>query len=58
MNGSNLRFIIIALIVTYTLSLAATWFMPDLADTIEKLANLVLGGLLAIMRPQSQQVTQ
>jgi hypothetical protein len=58
MTGSNLRFIILSLMATYAMSLAAAWMMPDHADTVEKLALLVLGGLLAIMRPQSQQVTQ
>jgi hypothetical protein len=54
MTSSNLRFIIFSLIATYAMSLFAAWFMPALADTVEKLALLVLGGLLAIMRPQSQ----
>lgn len=54
MTGSNLRFIILSLMATYAMSLAAAWAMPDHADTVEKLALLVLGGLLAIMRPQSQ----
>lgn len=54
MTGSNLRFIILSLIATYAMSLGAAWAMPDAADTVEKLALLVLGGLLAIMRPQSQ----
>ena len=51
----NLLTIIAALIVTYAMTLAAIKAMPEVADTVEKLGNLVIGGLLAIMRPSSQQ---
>jgi hypothetical protein len=56
MKLSNLHTIIAAIIVIYAMTLATVWALPGLADTIEKLANLVIGGLLAIMRPPSQQV--
>lgn len=57
MKLTNLHIIIAAIIVVYAMTLASVWALPTAADTIEKLANLVLGGLLAIMRPPSQQVT-
>lgn len=57
MKLSNLHTIIAAIIVIYAMTLATVWYVPALADTIEKLANLVIGGLLAIMRPPSRQVT-
>lgn len=57
MKLSNLHTIIAAIIVIYAMTLATVSALPGLADTIEKLANLVIGGLLAIMRPPSQQVT-
>lgn len=53
---SNLHTIIAAIIVVYAMTLFVTWLVPDAKDAIEKLANLVLGGLLAIMRPPSQPV--
>ncbi len=56
MKLSNLHIIIVAIIVVYAMTLGAVYTLPSVADTIEKLANLVLGGLLAIMRPPSQQV--
>ncbi len=52
----NLYIIIGALIVAYVLTLAAIYIAPSATDAIEKLGNLVIGGLLAIMRPPSQQV--
>lgn len=54
MTRVNLYVVIAALVATYLLTLAAIHFAPDARDAIEKLANLVLGGLLAIMRPPSQ----
>jgi hypothetical protein len=54
MKLSNLHTIIAAIIVIYAMTLVTVWLLPSLADTIEKLANLVIGGLLAIMRPPSQ----
>lgn len=54
MTRHNLYIIIGALLVAFVVSLAAIHFEPAAKDTIEKLANLVLGGLLAIMRPPSQ----
>ena len=54
---SNLHTIIVAIIAVYAMTLATVYALPDTRDTIEKLANLVIGGLLAIMRPQSPQVT-
>jgi hypothetical protein len=54
MKLSNLHTIIAAIIVIYAMTLVTVWCLPSLADTIEKLANLVIGGLLAIMRPPSQ----
>jgi hypothetical protein len=56
MMKTNLHIIIAALVLVYVLSLLAIWVAPEATDAIEKLANLVLGGLLAIMRPPSQQV--
>lgn len=55
MNRTNLYVIIAALIVVYAMTLFTAWVTPSLADTIEKLGNLVIGGLLAIMRPSSGQ---
>lgn len=54
MTRNNLHTVIAALLVAFVVSLAAIHFEPAAKDTIEKLANLVLGGLLAIMRPPSQ----
>ena len=56
MTRLNLYVVIAALVITYVLTLVAVHFEPGAKDTVEKLANLVLGGLLAIMRPPSQQV--
>jgi len=53
---SNLHTIIAAIIIVYAMTLATVYALPDAKDTIEKLANLLIGGLLAIMRPPSQQV--
>jgi hypothetical protein len=52
----NLRLVIGALLAAYVLTLLAIKVAPDAADTIEKLGNLVIGGLLAIMRPSSHAV--
>lgn len=57
MKLTNLHLIIAAIIVVYAMTLASVWALPPAADTIEKLANLVLGGLLAIMRPPSQSAS-
>lgn len=54
MTRHNLPMIIAALLLAFAGSLVAIHFEPAAKDTIEKLANLVLGGLLAIMRPPSQ----
>jgi len=54
---SNLHTIIVAIIAVYAMTLVTVYALPDTRDTIEKLANLVIGGLLAIMRPASPQVT-
>jgi hypothetical protein len=54
---SNLHTIIISIIAIYAMTLATVYALPDAKDTIEKLANLVIGGLLAIMRPQTAPVT-
>jgi hypothetical protein len=51
----SLYTVIAALLLAYAMTLGAVWCRPDIADTIEKLGNLVIGGLLAIMRPSSQQ---
>jgi len=56
MKLTNLHLIIASIIVVYAMTLVAVYTLPSVADTIEKLANLVLGGLLAIMRPSSPQV--
>jgi hypothetical protein len=56
MTRSNLHTIIGSLVLVYVLTLIAIHFAPEAKDAIEKLANLVLGGLLAIMRPSTQQV--
>ncbi len=58
MTRGNLPMIIGALLLTYAASLAAIYIAPEARDHIEKLANLVLGGLLAIMRPPSTQQVQ
>jgi hypothetical protein len=54
-NRYNLHLVIAALLIAYAMTLGAVHMRPDIADTIEKLGNLVIGGLLAIMRPPSQQ---
>ena len=54
MTRVNLYVVIIALIAVYLATLGAIHLEPMARDHIEKLANLVLGGLLAIMRPPSQ----
>lgn len=56
MKLTNLHTIIAAIILVYAMTLITVWGVPSLADTIEKLANLVIGGLLAIMRPTSAPV--
>lgn len=56
MKLTNLHLIIAAIIMVYAMTLGSAWALPGSVDTIEKLANLVLGGLLAIMRPPSQAV--
>ena len=50
---NNLHVIIGAVIVVYTLTLVAAWSGLDL-PSVKEIALLVLGGLLAIMRPPSQ----
>jgi hypothetical protein len=56
MTRTNLYVIIAALIVVYGMTLGAAFVMPDGLASIKEIALLVLGGLLAIMRPPSQQV--
>lgn len=57
MKLTNLHIIIAAIIAVYAMTLVTVCLLPDAKDTIEKLALLVLGGLLAIIRPSSPQVT-
>ena len=56
MTRTNLYVIIGALIVVYAMTLGAAYVMPEGIASIKEVALLVLGGLLAIMRPPSQQV--
>lgn len=58
MTRANLYFIIAALIVVYAMTLVAAYIIPAAVMTLKELAALVMGGLLAIMRPSSQQVKQ
>ena len=57
MTRTNLYVIIGALIVVYAMTLGAAYVMPEGIASIKEVALLVLGGLLAIMRPPSQQVS-
>ena len=54
MTKTNLYVIIAALIVVYAMTLGAAYIMPEGIASIKEVALLVLGGLLAIMRPPSQ----
>lgn len=54
MTRQNLYVVIGALIVVYAMTLAAAWAMPQGIGALKELATLVMGGLLAIMRPPSQ----
>lgn len=56
MTRNNLYVIIAALVVVYVITLVAAYYMPQGIGTLKELATLVMGGLLAIMRPTSQQV--
>lgn len=55
MTRHNLYVIITALIIVYAMTLAAAWLMPQGIAALKELATLVMGGLLAIMRPPSHQ---
>ena len=55
MTRHNLYTIIGALLIVYAMTLAAAWFMPQGMNAVKELATLVMGGLLAIMRPPSHQ---
>lgn len=54
MTRQNLYVIIGALISVYAMTLAAAYFMPQGIGALKELATLVMGGLLAIMRPPAQ----
>lgn len=54
MTKTNLYVIIGALVLVYAMTLAAAYFMPQGLASIRDVATLVIGGLLAIMRPPSQ----
>ncbi len=56
MNRSNLYVIIAALVGVYVITLVAAYFLPQGIGALKELATMVMGGLLAIMRPPSQQV--
>jgi hypothetical protein len=56
MKITNLHLIIAALIIVHICALIALGTMPEAKDAIKELSLIVLGGLLAIIRPQSRQV--
>lgn len=56
MTRQNLHVIITALLAVLLISIGGVKLVPEAKDMIKELATLLAGGLLAIMRPPSQQV--
>jgi hypothetical protein len=56
MTRNNLPTIIAAILAVLVIAVAGVYFVPVAKDMIKELATLTTGGLLAIMRPTSQQV--
>lgn len=52
-RSCNLRIIIFSLIAVFGIALGGMRLMPDLAVHVKEMASLLIGGLLAIMRPSS-----
>ena len=55
MTRNNLPVIIAAILTVLIIAVAGVYFVPAAKDMIKELATLTTGGLLAIMRPTSQQ---
>jgi hypothetical protein len=56
MTRNNLPVIIAAILAVLIIAVVGIYFVPMAKDVIKELATLTTGGLLAIMRPTSQQV--